>query len=231
MVAVGEAAQPLRPCRQGVLGRPSHRTLPPMARLGILLSGAGSTYANLAQAIDEGTLPATIAVVVSSRADAGGCAIARRRGHALAVAQEPAAVTAALTAHAVDWVVMCGWLRYWDPPERWALRTLNIHPSLLPAFGGRGMYGVRVHEAVLANGCKLTGCTVHLVTGDYDSGPILAQRAVPVREQDTPASLQARVQAAEAALYPRVIAALLRAPPRRAAHGWWVDLPDAGEGA
>jgi phosphoribosylglycinamide formyltransferase-1 len=117
---------------------------------------------------------------------------------------------------------MCGWMRFWDPPAEFAERTLNVHPSLLPAFGGKGMYGIRVHQAVLDHGCKLSGCTVHLVTGDYDSGPIVAQSAVPVREDDSAEALQARVQEAERELYPRVVAAAVAGRLRRGHRGWWV---------
>ncbi len=176
-------------------------------RLAILLSGSGSTYANLAERAAAGTLPGQIAVVVSSRADAGGVALAQRFGHPCVVASRAEDVTAALLAHRTDLVAMCGWMRFYDPPAALAGRVLNIHPSLLPAFGGKGMYGIHVHRAVLASGVAETGCTVHLVTGDYDSGPIIGQRRVPVCPGDTAESLQARVQAAERELYPQAIAA------------------------
>ncbi len=127
----------------------------PMAtRLGILISGGGSTYANLARAIADGELPAEIAVVVASRPDAAGCGLARGFGHPLVIAADPEVVTAALVAHRVAWVAMCGWLKYWDPPPPFAGRTVNVHPSLLPAFGGPGLYGDRVHAAVLAAGAS-----------------------------------------------------------------------------
>ena len=179
-------------------------------RLGILLSGSGSTYANLVDAIAEGRLAAAIAVVISSRADAYGLVRAERFGHPRVVAATPDAVTEALTAHGVEWVVMCGWLRFWDPPPPFVGRTINIHPSLLPRHGGRGMYGTHVHAAVLASGDHESGCTVHQVAGAYDSGTVIAQRRVPVLPGDTAESLQQRVQAAERDLYPRVLADLLR---------------------
>lgn len=180
-----------------------------MPRLGILLSGSGTTYANLADACADGRVPAEIAVVVGSKAGLGGLEKAAQRGHATVVASKAEDVTAALVAHGAEWVVMCGWLRYWDPPAQFQGRTLNIHPSLLPAFGGQGMYGHHVHAAVLAHGCRISGCTAHLVAGGYDTGPILAQAAVPVLAGDTPDVLAARVQAAERLLYPRVLTALL----------------------
>jgi phosphoribosylglycinamide formyltransferase 1 len=183
------------------------------ARLGILLSGSGTTYANLAQAVAEGRVPAEIAVVVASRADAGGLERARALGHATAVAGDGAAVERALRAQGASWVAMCGWMRYWDPPADFRGRVLNIHPSLLPAFGGRGMYGLHVHRAVLAAGVTVSGCTVHVVAGPYDSGPVLAQRQVEVLPDDTPETLQERVQACERDLYPQAIAAAIRAHP------------------
>ncbi len=179
------------------------------ARLGILLSGSGTTYANLVEAIARGDLPASIAVVVSSRPDALGLQRARGYGHPTVVAAQADAVTAALLAHGAEWVAMCGWLRFWNPPPPFAGRTVNIHPSLLPRFGGKGMYGRHVHEAVLAAGETRSGCTVHQVMGDFDSGPILARSEVPVFPGDTPDTLAERVQAAERELYPRVIARLI----------------------
>jgi phosphoribosylglycinamide formyltransferase-1 len=179
------------------------------ARLGILLSGSGSTYANLAEAIAGGRLPAEIAVVVSSKADAGGVERARRHGHPVVVASDPAAVTKALLDHRCEVVAMCGWLKFYDPPASLRGRVVNIHPSLLPAFGGKGMYGIHVHRAVIAAGVHESGCTAHLVTGDYDSGPHLAHRRVLIQPGDTPEALQARVQEAERSLYPEVLATLI----------------------
>lgn len=176
------------------------------ARLGILLSGSGTTYQNLADRIADGTLQAEICVVVASRPDAYGIERAKRLGHSCVVAKDPAEV---LRAHGAEFVAMCGWMRFWDPPAPWAGRTVNVHPSLLPSFGGKGMYGHHVHEAVLAHGCKVSGCTAHLVSGGYDTGPILDQLAVRVEDGDTPDTLAARVQAAERELYPRAIAQLL----------------------
>lgn len=191
------------------------------ARLAILLSGSGTTYANLAEACADGRLAADIAVVIGSKPGLGGLAKAASYGHKTVVASAAADVTAALRLHGAQWVAMCGWLKFWDPPADFAGKAINIHPSLLPAFGGQGMYGRHVHEAVIAHGVKVTGCTAHLVSGGYDGGPILAQTTVPVAPDDTPDTLQARVQLAERDLYPRVLADLLANRFRHTATGWW----------
>ncbi|MBA2481898.1 MAG: phosphoribosylglycinamide formyltransferase [Planctomycetes bacterium] len=193
-----------------------------MARVGILLSGAGTTYANLVRAISDGALDAEIAVVVASRPGVGGLGLAAEFGHPAVVAHSPDDVTAALRAHRAEWVAMCGWLRHWDPPGEFAGRTVNVHPSLLPAFGGKGMYGTKVHEAVIAASAPISGCTVHLVTSDYDGGPILAQRAVAVEPGDDAARLQGRVQACERDLYPRVLAALCAGKLRERGTARWL---------
>jgi len=187
---------------------PTHDATPMRAQLGILLSGSGTTYANLAEACRDGRLDADIAVVIGSKAGLGGLAKAAAFGHKTVVASDAADVTAALRTHGAAWVAMCGWLRFWDPPSDFAGKVVNIHPSLLPAFGGKGMYGMRVHQAVLAHGSQITGCTAHLVAGDYDGGPILAQSTVLVAPTDTADTLQARVQLAERELYPRVLSEL-----------------------
>jgi phosphoribosylglycinamide formyltransferase-1 len=178
------------------------------AKLAILLSGSGSTYANLAEACCDGRLQAEIVVVIGSKPELGGLLKARAFGHPTVVASAADDITAALRAHAAEWVAMCGWLRFWDPPSDFAGRAVNMHPSLLPDFGGKGMYGLRVHQAVLAAGVRESGCTAHLVAGDYDRGPILAQSRVSVAPTDTADTLQARVQGAERELYPRVLAEL-----------------------
>lgn len=204
-------AEPVRP----LVAQGMETTVSPMsARLGILLSGYGSTYANVVEEIAAGRLAARIAVVVASKADAGGVARAQAFGHHVVIASEPQAVTTALMAHACEIVAMCGWMKFYDPPAALRGRVVNIHPSLLPAFGGRGMYGIHVHRAVIAAGVRESGCTAHLVSGAYDSGPQLGQRRVPVLPGDTPEQLQTRVQEAERQLYPEVLATLIASLPR-----------------
>lgn len=185
-------------------------------RIVVLISGGGSTLANLLNRIDAGTLDRVVIVgVVSSRARAGGVEIARNAGlpcEVIEAARYPgedeysAALTAAVDKFQPGLVVMGGFLRRWVfPLDRYAGRVLNIHPALLPAFGGIGMYGMRVHEAVLASGATESGCTVHLVDHEYDHGPIVAQRRLRIAPDETPESLARRVAELERSLYPAVL--------------------------
>lgn len=188
--------------------------MPRVLNLGVLLSGSGRTLENLQQAILAGTLRARIAVVVSSRRDAYGLVRAEQHGlEAVAVPRRDypdvaafnQALNAVLTRYELDLIALAGFLSLYQPPTALAARVLNIHPALLPAFGGPGMYGARVHQAVLASGAKLTGCTVHFADAQYDHGPIILQEAVPVLDDDTVDTLAARVFAAECRLYPQAI--------------------------
>lgn len=190
---------------------------PPVAGplpLAVLLSGAGRTLENLLATIARGELDARVAAVIGSRPGLRGLAVAEAHGlpaHAIDRwrfaddAAFTAAVFAALAPHAPELLVLSGFLRRLVIPHEWQGRIVNIHPSLLPAFGGRGFYGRRVHEAALAHGVKITGCTVHFVDDEYDHGPIILQRAVPVLDGDTPDSLAARVFAAECEAYPEAL--------------------------
>jgi formyltetrahydrofolate-dependent phosphoribosylglycinamide formyltransferase len=181
-------------------------------RVVFLLSGSGTTLENLFERVDAGEVPVRVVAVVSDREGAQGLERARRRGIPAVAVPHPgrqdafdAAMNAAVLPHAPDLVVMGGFLRLWRLPAALRGRTLNVHPSLLPAFGGKGLYGERVHRAVIASGAKVSGCTVHLVDDEYDHGPIVAQAPVEVRDDDTPEALAHRVQEAERTLYPRCI--------------------------
>lgn len=184
-------------------------------RLGVLISGGGSTLANLIERCADGRLRRVeIGLVVSSRATVRGVEIARKAGLPLEIIRKrdfpdlsefSRALVAALDAARVDLVVMAGFLCLWRLPARYEGRVLNIHPALLPDFGGRGMWGHHVHRAVLDAGATESGCTVHLADNEYDHGPIIAQERVPVLPDDTPDSLAARVGVAERELYPNVI--------------------------
>lgn len=183
--------------------------MPDPLRLVCLVSGGGTTLQNLLDRSADGMFPATVAGVVSSRADAFGVERARRAG--VPVLVEPRGpgfaerVWAAVRSFTPDLVCLAGWLHLLPIPADLRNRVLNIHPSLLPAFGGKGMYGRHVHEAVLAYGAKMTGCTVHFADDTYDTGPILVQRCVPVRDGDDADALAARVFAAECEAYPEAI--------------------------
>ncbi len=180
-------------------------------RLAVLISGGGRTLLNLHERIEAGTLNASIEVVVSSRADVKGVGRSRKAGLKTVVVErkklEPAAYQHALTQAVgdVDLVCMGGFLSLWTIPEKYTGRVMNIHPALLPEFGGHGMYGDRVHEAVLAAGKTVSGCTVHFCDNQYDHGPIILQSKVPVLPDDTPDTLAARVFEQECIAYPEAI--------------------------
>ena len=183
-------------------------TRPP--RLAVLVSAGGTTLQNLIDRIADGRLNAEIVAVVSSNPDAFGNERARRANIPVTVVPRrtpdfAAAVFDAVRAANPDLVVLAGWLHLLTIPPDFRFRVLNIHPSLLPAFGGKGMYGHRVHEAVLAYGAKVSGCTVHFTDDSYDTGPVVVQRTVPVLDDDTPDTLAARVFAAECEAYPEAI--------------------------
>ena len=182
--------------------------------LAVLLSGSGRSLENFQQAIMAGRLSARVAVVVSSKSDAYG--LVRARQHGLDAMPVPrrnysdlqafnGAMNAVLARYPIDLVVLAGFLSLYAPPQALVGRVMNIHPALLPAFGGKGLYGDRVHRAVLESGVKLSGCTVHFADACYDHGPIILQAAVPVEDDDTVESLAARVFAAECELYPQAI--------------------------
>ena len=184
--------------------------------IAVLLSGQGRTLANLLASIERGDLPVAVRCVIGSKPGIRGLTIAadagiphhvvRRRDFADTEAFS-ASVWETLAAYDIRLVVHAGFLHKLLVPTGWEVRVLNIHPSLLPAFGGKGMHGQHVHAAVLAHGCEVSGCTVHICDDAYDAGPIVAQQCVPVLDDDTPERLGERVFAAECALYPAVIRA------------------------
>jgi len=196
-------------------------------RVGVLASGGGTNLQALLDACRDDA-PARVAVVISNKPDAGALERARAAGVSAEVLRNPADGTelmGLLEAHGVELVVLAGYLKL-IPGEvvaAYAGRMVNIHPALLPSFGGKGMYGARVHQAVLASGATVSGPTVHLVTAEYDRGPIVAQWPVPVHNHDTPETLAARVLAVEHRLLPAVVLAAARA-------GGVVRLTASGEG-
>ncbi len=183
-------------------------------KVAVLLSGSGTTLQNLIDHIDRGELDVTIACVISSRKKAFGLERARKHGiPAIAVHRKGYEdlsdfnrdIWGAIREHEADLVVFAGFMSLLDIPEDYLGRIMNIHPALIPAFCGTGMYGHHVHEAVLAYGAKLTGVTVHFADAEYDHGPIILQEPVPVLEDDTPDTLAERVMAKEREVYPRAI--------------------------
>ncbi|MCZ6688399.1 MAG: phosphoribosylglycinamide formyltransferase [Planctomycetota bacterium] len=185
-----------------------------MVRLGVLLSGTGRSLENLIRRIGRGNIPARIVKVVSSDPDARGLVIARdnnipseaisRSDHA-EIGTFSEAITASLKEARVDLVCMAGFIHLYRIPEELEGKVLNIHPALVPSFSGSGFYGDQVHRAVLKKGVKVSGCTVHFADNEYDHGPIILQRTVPVEEGDTPETLAARVFEEECEAYPDAI--------------------------
>lgn len=189
--------------------------------IGVLASHEGTTLQAVLDACAAGTIPARVSVVISNNSGSG----ALRRAAAAGVRtchlssktipdpeQLDQALARALAEAKVDVVLLAGYMKKLGPQTlaAYAGRLLNTHPALLPKFGGPGMYGLNVHTAVIAAGETESGSSVHLVEGEYDTGPVIAQRAVPVLPADTPESLAARVQASERALLVEVLAELAR---------------------
>lgn len=184
--------------------------------LAVLASGAGTNLQAIIDAIDAGKLQAQIKIVISNNRDAGALERAKRHGipalylDPVQFSDSEAHARHLLTVlgqHETDLVVLAGYIR--KVPyliiQEYRNRVINIHPALLPAFGGKGMYGRHVHEAVIEAGVKLSGVTVHICDEVYDHGPIIAQRAVPVMDEDTPDTLAERVRYFEHELYPEVL--------------------------
>lgn len=188
--------------------------------LAVLVSGSGRTLQNFIDEIAAGRLDARISIVVASAPRLGGIDRARDAGIPVAVVERKShatvtefgdAVTAAVELRgAPDLVLLAGFLHLWRFPARYEGRVLNIHPALLPDFGGKGMYGHRVHEAVLKAGAKESGCTVHVCDHEYDRGRILVQKRVKVLPGDTPEALAARVFEQECVAYPEAVRLIAR---------------------
>ena len=183
-------------------------------RVAALISGGGTTVANLSRHIAAGRLRAEIPIVVASNAKAVASFSAKGVDVPVELVSwkdydSPAAfsdvVWQILRRHDVDIVCLAGFLSLLVMPEDFHRRVLNIHPALLPSFGGQGMFGHHVHEAVLAHGCKVSGCTVHFADPTYDTGPIIVQRCCPVLDDDTPDTLAARVFERECEAYPEAV--------------------------
>ena len=186
-------------------------------RLALFASGGGSNVGAILDAIDAGALRAEPVLLVSDRPGAG--ALARAEAHGIPAeviapigdeAQFARDLLDALARQEADAIALAGYLKKIPDPVVWAFphRILNVHPSLLPAFGGAGWYGAKVHRGVIDHGCQVSGATVHLVDSDYDTGPIVLQEAVRVEPDDTAEALAARVLAVEHRLFPRALSLL-----------------------
>lgn len=188
------------------LGRP--------IRLAVLISGGGTTLTNLVTKIRSGALAAEVAVVIASRVKCGGVARAAELGLPCYVVERKSFDSVAEFSQQifsrcrdakVDLVICGGFLSMIAVPPDYSSRVINIHPALIPAFCGKGFYGHHVHEAVVARGVKVSGCTVHFADDEYDHGPIIVQKSIPVLDTDTPDDVAARVFEAECEALPEAI--------------------------
>jgi phosphoribosylglycinamide formyltransferase-1 len=188
--------------------------LPELLPIAVLISGGGTTLRNLIQLAHTGELPVEFKLVISSNPAAKGLEFAREANIPTLVAEKSKGLSAEaysqhifepIRARGAKYVVMGGFLKHVLIPPDFENRVINIHPALIPAYCGRGMYGRHVHEAVLAYGAKVSGCTVHFVDNQYDHGPIILQQTVPVLDADTPETLAARVFTAECSALPEAL--------------------------
>ena len=187
-------------------------------RIAVLLSGGGTTLENLLVRAERNMLDIEVAVVIATKDDAYGLVRAHSRSIPTAVVRPhdyssneefSGALTEVIRQYTVDLIVLAGFMFFYHIPDEYINSVLNVHPSLIPAFCGKGYYGHHVHEAVLRRGVKFTGCTVHFVDNKYDHGPILIQKVVEVHDDDTPDSLAERVQAAEREALPEAISLIV----------------------
>jgi phosphoribosylglycinamide formyltransferase 1 len=206
----------------------------PLLRLAVLLSGSGTTLQNLIDHITAGAVSASIILVISSQPEAYGLVRAKRHGLETiciprkAYRDAPAfsdEMNRTLDRFGPDLIALAGFLHVFHYAPHYRGRVMNIHPSLIPAFCGKGFYGLRVHQAALTYGVKVSGCTVHFADEEYDHGPIILQRVVPVLDQDTPARLAERVAIEERQAYPEAIQ--LFAEGRLQVQGRWVKILEA----
>jgi phosphoribosylglycinamide formyltransferase-1 len=197
-----------------VLIKPVPEPLERPIRLGVLISGGGTTLTNFVRKIAEGRLDAEVAIVVASRENCAGIDRARQAGLRIEVVPRrrfasveafSEAVFNRLRDARVDLVTLAGFLSLVRVPDDFRYRVMNIHPALIPSFCGPGYYGRKVHEAALQRGVKVSGCTVHFADDEFDHGPIILQKCVPVLDGDTPETLAARVFEAECEAYPEAI--------------------------
>jgi formyltetrahydrofolate-dependent phosphoribosylglycinamide formyltransferase len=182
--------------------------------LAVLISGSGRTLQNFIDLIKKKELPAKIVVVVSSKSGVAGLERASKNGIPAFVVNRSEfknsdefsdAINNKLKDYPIDLITLAGFLNLYKIPPIYEGKVMNIHPALLPAFGGKGFYGEKVHKAVIESGAKVSGCTVHFADNVYDKGSIIVQKTVPVLDNDTPETLAERVFAEELKAYPEAI--------------------------
>ena len=182
--------------------------------LAVLISGSGKTLQNLIDKIDDKTLNAKIQIVISSSPDAYGLKRAEQNNIPATIVNHSDynssevfsnAIIKEIEKYPIDLIILAGFMHLLRIPDKYSEKVMNIHPGLIPSFCGKGYYGHHVHKAVIESGIKVSGCTVHFVDNEYDHGPIIMQRTVPVYEDDTPDTLAQRVFKEECIAYPEAI--------------------------
>ena len=182
--------------------------------LAVLISGSGKTLQNLIDKIDDNTLNAKIQVVISSSPDAYGIKRSEQNNIPVTIVKYSDydssevfsnAIIKEIEKYPIDLIILAGFMHLLRIPDKYSEKVMNIHPGLIPSFCGKGYYGHHVHKAVIESGIKVSGCTVHFVDNEYDHGPIIMQRTVPVYEDDTPDTLAQRVFKEECIAYPDAI--------------------------
>ena len=188
--------------------------MPRTTNLAVLLSGSGKTLQNLIDKIGDKTLNAKIQIVISSSPDAYGLKRAKKNNIPATVVKYSDCNSAEVFSNAIikeieeypiDLIILAGFMHLFKIPDKYSGKVMNIHPGLIPSFCGKGYYGHHVHEAVIESGVKVSGCTVHFVDNEYDNGPIIIQRTVPVHEGDTPDTLAQKIFKEECLAYPDAI--------------------------
>ena len=188
--------------------------MPRTTNLAVLLSGSGKTLQNLIDKIGDKTLNAKIQIVISSSPDAYGLKRAKKNNIPATVVKYSDynsaevfsnAIIKEIEEYPIDLIILAGFMHLFKIPDKYSGKVMNIHPGLIPSFCGKGYYGHHVHEAVIESGVKVSGCTVHFVDNEYDNGPIIIQRTVPVHEGDTPDNLVQKVFKEECIAYPDAI--------------------------
>lgn len=197
-----------------ILTREISNKLSKKTNLAVLISGSGTTLRNLINKIDAGILKGFIKIVISSNPEAVGLNYAKASGIDTSVINRKnfknkidfsRAITEVVDKYHVDLILLAGFSHFYNISEKYTGKVMNIHPSLIPDFCGKGFYGKHVHKAVLQSNVKISGCTVHFADNEYDHGPIILQRRVDVMEDDTPDTLAKRIAAEECIAYPDAI--------------------------